>query len=106
LLILASGSGRTASLLALAEKARRQSATILLFTADARSPLGQLAGHCVMIPAPSLTVSKAGAPVSVQPLGTLFEQSLLILCDSLILGLMQRLRVDVAHMRERHANLE
>ena len=44
--------------------------------------------------------------MSVQPLGTLFEQSLLILCDSLILGLMQRLRVGVAHMQERDANLD
>ena len=44
--------------------------------------------------------------MSVQPLGTLFEQSLLILCDSLILELMQRSGIGAAQMLERHANLE
>jgi hypothetical protein len=31
---------------------------------------------------------------------------MLILCDSLILGLMQRMGVNVVEMFERHANLE
>jgi D-arabinose 5-phosphate isomerase GutQ len=39
-------------------------------------------------------------------MGTLFEQSMFILCDSLILGLMQRTGVNAAQMFERHANLE
>ena len=39
-------------------------------------------------------------------MGSLFEQSLLILCDSLILTLMQRTGVDAAQMLQRHANLE
>jgi 6-phospho-3-hexuloisomerase len=42
----------------------------------------------------------------VQPLGTLFEQALLILNDLIILDLMQRMDVDAAQMAERHANLE
>jgi D-arabinose 5-phosphate isomerase GutQ len=39
-------------------------------------------------------------------MGTLFEQSLLILCDSLILELMRQTGVSAAHMLVRHANLE
>src|SRR5664280_1333003 len=54
LLILGSGSGRTTSLLAMAGKARRQGATILLLTTDAASPLAELADYRVVIPAPSL----------------------------------------------------
>ena len=102
LLILGSGSGRTTGLLAVAEMARRQGAQILLFTTDATSPLAELADHRIVIPAPSLREAEG----SLQPMGSLFEQSLLILCDSLILKLMQLTGVDAAQMLERHANLE
>jgi 6-phospho-3-hexuloisomerase len=102
LLIIGSGSGRTAGLLATAETARRQGAQILLFTTDATSPLAELADHRIVIPAPSLREAEG----SLQPMGTLFEQSLLILCDTLILRLMQRIGVGAAQMLDRHANLE
>jgi 6-phospho-3-hexuloisomerase len=102
LLILGSGSGRTTGLLAMAEKARNQGIQTLLFTTDATSPLAELADHRIVIPAPSLREAEG----SFQPMGSLFEQSLLILCDSLILELMQRTGVDAAQMLERHANLE
>ena len=80
----------------------RQGAQILLFTTDATSPLAELADHRIVIPAPSLREAEG----SLQPMGSLFEQSLLILCDSLILKLMQRSGVDAAQMLQRHANLE
>ena len=102
LLIFGSGSGRTSGLLSLAEQARRCGAKILLFTTDAASPLAELADHRIVIPAPSLKEAEG----SLQPMGSLFEQSLLILCDSLILRLMQRTGVNAAQMLERHANLE
>jgi 6-phospho-3-hexuloisomerase len=102
LLILGSGSGRTTGLLAMAEKAKSRGAQIMLFTTDATSPLAELADHRIVIPAPSLRETEG----SLQPMGSLFEQSLLILCDSLILKLMQRSGVDAAQMLERHANLE
>ena len=102
LLILGSGSGRTTGLLAMAEKARNQGAQIMLFTTDATSPLAELADYRIVIPAPSLWTTEG----SLQPMGSLFEQSLLILCDSLILKLMQRTGVDAAQMLQRHANLE
>jgi 6-phospho-3-hexuloisomerase len=102
LLILGSGSGRTTGLLATAEKARNQGAQIMLFTTDATSPLAELADHRIVIPAPSLRETGG----SLQPMGSLFEQSLLILCDSLIFKLMQRSGVDAAQMLQRHANLE
>jgi 6-phospho-3-hexuloisomerase len=107
LLILGSGSGRTASLLAMAEQAQRRGARVLLFTTDATSPLARLSNFQVVIPAPSLKPAE-GVPdhTSVQPMGTLFEQSMFILCDSLILGLMQRTGISAAQMFERHANLE
>jgi 6-phospho-3-hexuloisomerase len=107
LLIIGSGSGQTASVLLMAERAKHQNANILLFTTDAASPLADFADHRVIIPAPSLNMSEQIDTLnSVQPMGTLFEQSLLILCDSLVLALMQRIGVSDAQMRKRHANLE
>lgn len=107
LLIIGSGSGRTASMLTIAGQARRKGANILLFTTDGTSPLAELADHTVVISAPSYrSVEKTRSPITVQPLGTLFEQSMLILCDALILGLMQQWGVRVEQMLERHANLE
>lgn len=107
MLVIGSGSGRTASLLTTAEQAQRRGAKILLLTTNTTSPLADLADHRVIIPAPSLNMSgRVPEFESVQPMGSLFEQSLLILCDSLILGLMRRIGVDAAQMSERHANLE
>jgi len=107
LLILGSGSGRTASLLAMAEQARRRGAQVLLFTTDAGSPLAELSDLRVIIPAPSFRVTdEVHDALSIQPLGTLFEQAMFVLCDSLIVGLMQRTGVSAAQMFERHANLE
>ena len=107
LLILGSGSGRTTSLLAMAEQAQRRGAQVLLFTTDAESPLAKLSNLRVVIPAPSFRVTdEMHDSISIQPLGTLFEQSMFILCDSLILGIMQQTGVSAAQMFERHANLE
>ena len=107
-LILGSGSGKTPGLLAIGEQARCLGAKTILFTTDETAPLAVLADHLVVIPAPLIEDEMEGETgcTSVQPLGTLFEQSLLILCDSLILGLMRSNGVSAAQMFERHANLQ
>jgi 6-phospho-3-hexuloisomerase len=107
LLVVGSGSGRTSSLLAMAGQAQKRGAKILLFTTNAASPLAEMSDHHVVISAPSYKPYEGGHDLtSVQPLGTLFEQSMLILCDSLILGSMQQTGVNAVQMFERHANLE
>ncbi|CAG1012279.1 6-phospho-3-hexuloisomerase [Anaerolineales bacterium] len=107
LLVVGSGSGQTSSLLAMARHAQKRGVKILLFTTDAGSSLAEIADHRVVISAPSYQAYPGGHNLtSVQPLGTLFEQSMLILCDSLILGLMQSTGVNAVQMFERHANLE
>jgi len=107
LLILGTGSGQSAVLLKIAEQAQQQGARILLFTAEEISPLSKLADQLVMIPAPSLKPLEMEISImSAQPMGSLFEQSLLILCDSLVLTLMGHMGVGVGKMRKHHANLE
>ena len=107
LLIIGSGSGRAASLLAMTRRARSCDARILLFTTNVSSPMAELADQLVLVTAPSLGMNEGERDhMSIQPMGTLFEQSLLILCDSLILSMMRQNGVSAAHMLERHANLE
>jgi 6-phospho-3-hexuloisomerase len=107
LLIIGSGSGQTATLIAIAQKAQSQDARILLFTTHPFSALATCADQYVALPAPSLENGSDECDLmSMQPMGTLFEQSLLIVCDTIILGLMSRAGVSASQMRERHANLE
>ena len=106
LLVIGSGSGATASLVAMAEKAKKIGASVALVTIFPDSRIGQLADSVVKIPAP--TPKGEGAPqfASVQPMGSLFEQSLLIFFDIIVMRLMEKKGLDSKTMFERHANLE
>ena len=106
-LIIGSGSGRTANLLAIAAKTKEIGAKIVLFTIDPNSPIAQSANSVVVIPAssPKAQVSNPDDQ-SIQPMGTLFEQCLFLLLDALVLVLMEKYNVTAAEMFARHANLE
>jgi 6-phospho-3-hexuloisomerase len=107
LLVIGSGSGRTESLVAMANKAKKIGARILLVTIDPNSPIGTVADCVIQIPAPSLKAKHAvGSETSIQPLGSLFEQSLFLLLDSLIVLLMRKENVSAEALYARHANLE
>jgi 6-phospho-3-hexuloisomerase len=107
LLIIGSGSGRTASLAAAAEKAKQIGVTVLLVTIDAGSPMARLADCVVRIDAPSpKALGATGENRSIQPMGALFEQALFLLFDSLVVALMQRANQTSDMMFANHANLE
>ena len=107
LLVIGSGSGRTGSLLTMAQKAKEIGAKILLLTIDPNSPIGQLADHIVEIPASSpKVVGNATTGHSIQPMGSLFEQSLFVLLDCLLLLLMKKANQTAEQMFSRHASLE
>lgn len=101
LLVIASASGASGSLVAAARTAREHRARVLALTACSDSPLAQQADRVLTIPA-----IPPGTPASAQPLGTLFEQALGLVCDALVLDLMRRLDVTTRAMRDRHANIE
>jgi len=105
LLLIGSGSGGTASLLPLAERAREAGASVALITRSPASPLGALAGVSLLLPIP-LNDDAPGGLDSMQPLGTLFEQALMLTGDLLTEALMQRRGIDPEQMQARHANLE
>jgi 6-phospho-3-hexuloisomerase len=106
LLVVGSGSGRTSSLVAIADQARKRGGAVALLTIDPGSPLAGMAATVVRIPAPSPKAAAAGGLLSVQPMATLFEQSLGVLLDSCVLLLMEEMGISEQTMFERHANLE
>lgn len=102
LFIIISGSGSTEHLRLLAEKADSIGATIALITTKSNTKISQLADLSVVLPAGT----KHDAEGSMQPLGSLFEQSSLIFLDSVVLGLMSEDDIDETMMQQNHANLE
>ena len=106
LLLVGSGSGSTASLVTCAEKARSLGAGLALITIDPNSPIGQLADVVVAIPGPTPKIEQDLGFSSVQPMGSLFEQGLMLTLDALLIDLMERSGAVVEEMFARHANLE
>ena len=105
LLLVASGSGNTMSLVSMARKARAVGAGIALITIHPESQLGELADCMLTISAPAKADGYA-AGISAQPMATLFEQGMLILLDSMVLRLMAATGMDADAMFRNHANLE
>ncbi len=107
LLIIGSGSGRTPSIIGQAQRACELNATVALITIAGESPVSQYADHILRIQASSPKLADAeAASVSVQPMGSLYEQSLGILCDVMVGLLMEELGTDPGLMFARHTNLE
>jgi len=105
LLIAGSGSGQTRTTLAMLEAAKERQAKTCAITAHPDSPIGRAADMIVEIPTPVIVAP--GVPrVSVQPPGSLFEQCLLVLCDTIVMMFMRRLGVTEEQMRARHTKLE
>ena len=105
-LVIGSGSGETASLVTMAKKAKTIGAKLVLITIFPESTIGQLADIVVKIPAPTPKVKTKSEFTSIQPMGSLFEQSLLLFFDTIILKLMEKQGKDSNTMFSRHANLE
>ncbi len=106
LLLIGSGSGATESIVVNADKAHRIGATVGLITIQEDSPIGRVADLVLTIPAPTPKIDRDLGFMSLQPMGSLFEQSLLLTLDAIILMLMDKTRRDKDAMFERHANLE
>ena len=105
-LLVGSGSGETGTLKAVAAKAKQLGMKIAVITISADSTLGRLADVCVEIPAPTPKRTDGGQGASVQPMGSLFEQAMLLLLDSIVMDVMAKKEIAAAQMFVRHANLE
>ncbi|MFC6646896.1 6-phospho-3-hexuloisomerase [Granulicella cerasi] len=104
LLIIASGSGTTVSALAAASVAKKVGAKVLAITTAAASPLGVIADHLLVVQAAGK--QEHGGTISRQYAGSLFEQSVLLLVDSLFDTMWRERGESAEELWKRHANLE
>ncbi|KRE22303.1 6-phospho-3-hexuloisomerase [Agromyces sp. Soil535] len=104
LLLTASGSGTTMSVLRAAQLASAAGASVGVITTDPHSPLATLATVSVhVLAAEKRDISDAA---SRQYAGSLFEQCVVVIGDALFHTLWQRSGVSADELWERHANLE
>ena len=108
LLVIGSGSGETGTLKIMAQKAKAAGAELALITAHPESTLGKMSNLLVTIAAP--TVKNAGGSdfVTVQPGASMFEQTLLLFGDMMVLELqrLQGVQDKNEPMNRLHTNLE
>lgn len=106
LLIICSGSGETAQFVQTAEKAKNTlGGKVLAITGTPGSTLTQIADASITIKAPSKRQEDSSFS-SVQPMASLFEQSILLTGDAVILTMMERSEENNDEMFSRHSNLE
>lgn len=96
--ILVSNTGTTMSAVQTANIVRRVGADVIVLTGNPTSKLA----HAGTIVIPIITSSSARQKVCA-PLGTLFEDAVLVFLDSMIPFLMAKLNETEASMRRRHA---
>lgn len=106
LLVICSGSGETKSLINHANKAKEMGAKVALVTMNPTSTIGKIADCVVEISAPSPKTEKEEKIKSIQPMGSLFEQSEGLFLDIAVLMLMEKWGKDSETMFGRHANME
>jgi 6-phospho-3-hexuloisomerase len=104
-LIIGSGSGSTPTVKTAAEVAAKNNLKILTITASPLSPIASISSNVLHISAPS-KINKTIGGSSIQPMTTLFEQSLTILLDSFVLEIMKRTGETGQSMMKRHNVIE
>ena len=107
LLIIASGSGKTGSLVSMANKTKEVGAAIATLTINPTATIGSLAESVVTIPGTTRLLGEDNsATLSIQPIGSAFEQLLWLTFDAIIMELMKKTNQLPDDLISRHANLE
>ena len=104
LLLAASGSGTTSTIVRAAEKSVGAGATVVALSTNASSPLAALAKHVIIIPAAEK--EDHGGNLSIQYAGSLFEQFLLLLLDAVFQSLWKIDGTPAEELWKRHSNME
>lgn len=107
-LIVGSGSGETATLQIFSNKAKSIGSKLALITIFPDSSIGKLADVIVKIPAPTTKTQIHNDAKSIQPGASLFEQSMLLFLDSIVIRLIEakQLTANNQLLMKVHANLE
>ncbi|WP_273324679.1 6-phospho-3-hexuloisomerase [Vallitalea guaymasensis] len=105
LFIFTSGSGEIGHIHYVVEEVKKTNATIALMTGVPDRKTASLADIIVWVPA-SVYKGKYNVVPSIQPMGNLFEQSLFILLDMIIIMLVDKSNNSFKKMSVRHRNFE
>jgi 6-phospho-3-hexuloisomerase len=117
LVIAISGSGSTRLVITAVEAAKHVGATIMCITSYPDSSLGKLADFILQVKGRVIPTAEAdgrdyfarqilGLHEPLAPLGTLFEDTCMILLDAMIPILMNKLNLSEVDLGRRHANIE
>lgn len=109
-----SGSGSTQIVVAAAEAAKKMKARVVAVTSYYNSPLGRVADLVVFVPGRTKVAAMddyfarqiLGIHEPLSPLGTLFEDTAMVVLDSIIAELMKRMGKNESDLAKRHANIE
>lgn len=105
LLVAISGSGETQGTSEMAIKARGAGARVAVVTTNINSKLANAADHILLLPA-ATKYRMNGEMETIQPLGSLFDQSVHLVMDTAILCLIELTSGSKDEFGKRHANLE
>lgn len=103
LLIVASASGETQSVCNAADDGAKQGTDIIVITSSQESTLSR--NHDALIKIDAAT-KFSESEASIQPLGSLFEQMLLMIFDAVILKMTLNNKESNGKMAKRHASIE
>ena len=90
----------------MANKASGQNASVATITIYPQATIGALSKVTVKLPGSTNKSDIDSGKVSIQPMGSSFEQLSLLVYDSLIMILMKKLNKTGDEMFKNHANLE
>jgi 6-phospho-3-hexuloisomerase len=105
LLIAVSGCGKIGHIQYVIDKAREQGASVAVVTGDPGQKAVEHADSVLFVPA-AVYLGTADVVKSIQPMGNLFEQSLFIVFDMIVMDLADTLHVLKSDMERRHRNIE
>ena len=107
MLLVASSSGETPTVREIAHIAHKVGAKVIIITANTTSTISRISSGYLYLQAPSsLSGPESNSLKSLQPMKSLFEQSLFILLESMVLSLLERTGQSAEDLARRHANLE
>lgn len=107
LLIIGSGSGTTAGLVAKAKKAVSMGAAVATITISPENTIGQMSDAFIRIPGTTRLLQEEGtASASRQPVGSMFEQLSWLVYDSVVMTLREKTGQTNDDLIARHGNLE
>ena len=106
LFIATNGSGAIGHITYVVEQAKKAGATVAVVTGSPKQKCPQLADFTLFVPAAVFNGTDDRAVPSIQPMGNLFEQTLFIFYDILVMMLREEMDIKPEEMVARHRNVE